>query len=63
MKRPDKRRLVNWKEKNGRDDERISQRLDGRSQPTENTPIKSKTKPQITLLKFQNLVWKFLRLL
>lgn len=47
MKRPDKRKLVNWEKKSNNDDERISKRLDGRALLVNEATTKNDAKPKI----------------
>ena len=49
MNRPDKRKLVDWKKKNGSDDERISKRLDRRAQLEDASTTKNDAKPKLTV--------------
>lgn len=48
MKRVDKRKLVDWNKKNDNDEERISRRLEGRSQLTDQATTSNDSKPKIT---------------
>jgi len=46
MRRPDKRKLVDWDTKSGNDSERISKRLEGRALLEENATTKNDSKPK-----------------
>lgn len=48
MKRPDKREIINWEKKSDSDDERISKKLNGRTENTDKSNPKIASKPQIT---------------
>ena len=48
MKEPDKRKFVNWEEKSGNDDERISKRLDGRALLSSEATTQNDAKPKAT---------------
>lgn len=46
MKKPNKRKLIDWDKKNGSDSERISKRLEGRSELDDSVTTQNDTKPK-----------------
>ena len=50
MKETDKRKFVNWEQKSGNDDERISKRLDGRALLKNEATTQNDAKPKVTPL-------------
>jgi len=47
MKKPDKRKLIDWNKKNNNDDERISKRLEGRTELQDASTTKNDSKPKV----------------